>query len=358
MKSLSLLKKWICKDMFKRFRRSKINRRLVKSAAKLAVFALLLVSLVSLGKIQGTNSFFEDTDSISGNSVSAGYWIPTLTMSVDPTSPDGDNGWYVTSPCVSLEAKLGGVTASLTEVDIYYEFSNDGNPVDGGSLYDGTCISIPDGNPTQFQAIAVNVLNSDWKSNLFSGQFKVDTIKPIVDITAPVDGSTVSRSVPIKGTVTDTNPKNYRLKIKDSASTTVYDSGDVSLGSFTNQLLYTWDTSTFADGDYTIELKGEDQAGNQASDTISVKVKNAGAASGDVVINEVMWSGSTASNADEWLELRNMTGHDIDIGQWRIKNARHSGGTDEIMIPASKSIPAHGYFLLANYPKEQVPILK
>ncbi|MEP7162599.1 MAG: lamin tail domain-containing protein [Candidatus Moraniibacteriota bacterium] len=70
---------------------------------------------------------------------------------------------------------------------------------------------------------------------------------------------------------------------------------------------------------------------------------------GDVVINEVMWMGSTASTADEWIELRNMTGSAIPIGGWKVENAGPSSGT--IIIPAGKSIPANGFFLIANYAK-------
>ncbi|MCD6334669.1 MAG: lamin tail domain-containing protein, partial [Candidatus Latescibacteria bacterium] len=40
------------------------------------------------------------------------------------------------------------------------------------------------------------------------------------------------------------------------------------------------------------------------------------AASGDVVINELMWMGSTASSADEWIELRNTTDSEILLSGW------------------------------------------
>lgn len=72
------------------------------------------------------------------------------------------------------------------------------------------------------------------------------------------------------------------------------------------------------------------------------------ASSGDVVINEVMWMGSTSSTADEWIELRNMTDRDIDISNWRVDNAV-SGGGGHLEIPANYTISAHGYFLIANY---------
>ncbi len=38
----------------------------------------------------------------------------------------------------------------------------------------------------------------------------------------------------------------------------------------------------------------------------------------DIIINEIMWSGSTISSADEWIELKNTTTHDIDISGYKI----------------------------------------
>lgn len=69
---------------------------------------------------------------------------------------------------------------------------------------------------------------------------------------------------------------------------------------------------------------------------------------GDVVINELMWMGSSVSSADEWLELRNMTDHDINLSGFKL--TKLSGGIEvEMAISfAGKSIPAHGYFLIGN----------
>lgn len=66
-----------------------------------------------------------------------------------------------------------------------------------------------------------------------------------------------------------------------------------------------------------------------------------------VIINEVMWMGSTVKSSDEWIELRNTTDQAIDIGQWAIENATSSHGV--LYIPAGRSIPANGYFLISNY---------
>lgn len=76
---------------------------------------------------------------------------------------------------------------------------------------------------------------------------------------------------------------------------------------------------------------------------------------GDIVINEIMWMGSmdnenSVHSGDEWIELRNLTGHEIYIGKWTIENARPDN--KKYMIPASHSIPAYGYFLIANHPEQ------
>lgn len=64
-----------------------------------------------------------------------------------------------------------------------------------------------------------------------------------------------------------------------------------------------------------------------------------------VVINEVMWMGSTSSSADEWIELRNTTANPVDLTGWKIENAGESGAS----ITLNGIIPAGGFFFLSNY---------
>ena len=68
---------------------------------------------------------------------------------------------------------------------------------------------------------------------------------------------------------------------------------------------------------------------------------------GDVVINEIMWMGTQGDAADEWIELRNMTNNTIDLSNWVVDNLG-SGATNNIVIPNGKSIPANGFFMIAN----------
>jgi hypothetical protein len=233
-----------------RIRKSKINQRIARSIKKIGLVLVVLFLTISIGKVGGTNAFFTDKINVEKNTVSSGYWIPKLEMSVDPKNPDGDDGWYKTKPCVTL-------TASVTDSDdtkIYYRLKDE----DSYKKYDDSCVEIPDGE-WNFSAYAIFEGNDDWKSNIIEQEFKVDTSQ---------------------------------------------------------------------------------------------------AEAGDVVINEIMWMGSFASNKDEWIELRNTTKHDIDIKNWRIYGA--AGGNGHIQIDGNTNndytIHAHGFFLISRYDKEKSSI--
>ncbi|MCK5122731.1 MAG: DUF4215 domain-containing protein [Candidatus Pacebacteria bacterium] len=66
---------------------------------------------------------------------------------------------------------------------------------------------------------------------------------------------------------------------------------------------------------------------------------------GDVIINELMWMGSSVSSSDEWIELRNMTSLEINFSDtpWSIyKN-------DSPMLVINTGIlEADDYFLISN----------
>jgi hypothetical protein len=80
----------------------------------------------------------------------------------------------------------------------------------------------------------------------------------------------------------------------------------------------------------------------------------------NVIINEVAWAGSSASSEDEWLELKNTTTTDINLTGWQITKYT-SSKKQQLMIsiadnptdPNSTTIPAGGYFLIANNGPEQ-----
>ncbi|OQX50815.1 hypothetical protein B5M47_03120 [candidate division CPR3 bacterium 4484_211] len=62
---------------------------------------------------------------------------------------------------------------------------------------------------------------------------------------------------------------------------------------------------------------------------------------GSVVINEIMWTGTSASSADEWVELFNSTDDDVDLTGWGLYSI---DGSPEVSLEGS--IKAGGYYLL------------
>ena len=69
---------------------------------------------------------------------------------------------------------------------------------------------------------------------------------------------------------------------------------------------------------------------------------------GSVVISELMWPGSTASTADEWIELYNSSDATVDLAGWTL--TYRSGAEDKVMFvfDAAEILPRQT-FLIANY---------
>lgn len=67
-------------------------------------------------------------------------------------------------------------------------------------------------------------------------------------------------------------------------------------------------------------------------------------AQGNVILNEINWGGSSSSSADEWIEIRNMTGNTFDLTGWQLIGA----GNSDITIPSGTLSP-NGFFLIANF---------
>lgn len=65
----------------------------------------------------------------------------------------------------------------------------------------------------------------------------------------------------------------------------------------------------------------------------------------DVIISEIMWAGSTASAADEWIELTNMSNQSIDVSGWSLTGASNA----PIIFPNESFIDPHTPFLISNY---------
>jgi len=117
-------------------------------------------------------------------------------------------------------------------------------------------------------------------------------------------------------------------------------------------------TNLDSDTDYFFAIKSSDavnnwsDVSNSPSDTTLDDLADPWVNYGDVVINELMWMGTSGSTADEFLELRNLTDQDITIEDWIIEGAALTGG--DLTLPTSSIIPAQGYFLITNFDPSSV----
>jgi hypothetical protein len=68
-------------------------------------------------------------------------------------------------------------------------------------------------------------------------------------------------------------------------------------------------------------------------------------ASSPLIIGEVNWAGSSHSNADEWVEIWNISAEERSLAGWSLEGA--SG--DPILFSETMTVPAYGTFILSNY---------
>lgn len=96
-----------------------------------------------------------------------------------------------------------------------------------------------------------------------------DWTSPDVEIITPVEGSTVSGIVEVRGTVRDANLLRYWFVIENSAGNYVAGPGTVTTNeAFTDRLLLSWDTSALPDGIYKIKLEARDMAQNKDAGSV------------------------------------------------------------------------------------------
>lgn len=79
---------------------------------------------------------------------------------------------------------------------------------------------------------------------------------------------------------------------------------------------------------------------------------------GDVIINELMWMGSAASDADEWVELKNMTDSPVDLGGCQLTKKKTDGAEDLMVTFLENTIigTENPYFLISEYDREHSAI--
>ncbi|MEK7136831.1 MAG: lamin tail domain-containing protein [Patescibacteria group bacterium] len=68
----------------------------------------------------------------------------------------------------------------------------------------------------------------------------------------------------------------------------------------------------------------------------------------NVVISELLWSGSDLSSSDEWIELANTGTGDVALDGWRITKLSNGEEVEMLTFPQGTVAQSGGYFLISN----------
>ncbi len=105
--------------------------------------------------------------------------LPKTTIKVNPPSPDGENGYYVTTPVVTLTA-----TSPIDSNPTIYYYIDSGTP----TIYTHP-VTIPDGKHTLYYYAVDHQGN---KEKVHSVSFLVDTTPPVITIISPKNGAVLN----------------------------------------------------------------------------------------------------------------------------------------------------------------------
>lgn len=239
---------------------------------------------------------------------------------------------YATSTLFSL----GETTATTTAV---FEFSSD----DASAVFEcslDNMASTPCISPTrydnlsdgahEFQVVAIDQNNNQDETPVIIN-WTVDATPPET-ILELVDYSLMSIDFSVSWNSSSTNVSFYEIEYKIGTGGR-WENWENSASSGQKDFQAAQDNTI-----YYFRARATDMNNNQSS---WMEI-NAEISLNPVVINEVAWMGTSAAySSDEWIELYNKTGQDINLSGWTLKTSDSSPN-----ITLSGIIPAHGFYLL------------
>ncbi|MHA1686729.1 MAG: lamin tail domain-containing protein [Candidatus Heimdallarchaeaceae archaeon] len=246
-----------------------------------------------------------DSFALSGTIPAGGY----LVLAKDATAFYNLYGFYPDVDTLSLALSNTG-----DELRLYDSLGQEVDMVAWENYVAGWDVSAVDTTIHRISAIDTDSVN-DWEDsgtlgdpgtgNYGSGS---DTTPPTVTITSPSDGETVSGTIHITVSASDSSGINaYEIYI------------DGVLVASSNS--YYWDTTAYSDGTHTILAKAQDNAGNWGEDTINVTVDNSGYVPPSETVIKIMEYNIEESGINpDWKEVVKEENPDIvvfvETGTW------------------------------------------
>jgi len=173
------------------------------------------------------------------------------TITVLGTSSDSDG--YVTLVEIKIDSSSWQSCSGTTSWSKSWDTTGVGN----GQHTISARSKDDEGAYSEIDSVTVNVQNGGNQN-------------PVVDITYPNSGQTVSGTITISGTASDTDGSISLVEIK-------IDSGSWQTCSGTNSWTKSWDTNSVSNGQHTISARSKDNNGAFSNiDSVTVNVNNDG----------------------------------------------------------------------------------
>lgn len=149
-------------------------------------------------------------------------------------------------------------------------------------------------------------------------------------------------------------PSVYELSYTDGITSTVVPNPPAPQSAGSLQMFEV--SGLNSDTTYTFNLKSADSALNwsamsnsPSATTLDAVVADPNINPGDVVINELMWMGTSYRVSDEYVELRNMTDQTINLNGWYLTKQDAGGEVVMLTLGPTNYILDHDYFLISEY---------
>jgi len=193
---------------------------------------------------EGTTTLTASADDVAGNSNSSSVTVkldktpPSISLVVP--SPNGQNGWFVTPPTLTVDGSDAVSGVALKQIQ-----------VDGGSWQNGSAVVGGDGTHN----VSARVQDVAGNTSTASATVKVDTTPP--SVAALVSGTSGQNGWYVSAVTVSAG-------VSDATSGVALAQVDAGSG---------WRSSaSLGDGIHTVTLRGVDNAGNETITTTTIKV--------------------------------------------------------------------------------------
>jgi hypothetical protein len=196
---------------------------------------------------------------------------PDLEVDLPPV--DGRNGWYVSE--VDLSASATDAISGLSILN---------GSLDGGTTWISFPVHFTDGD----HLALIHARDVAGNEVTVSRRIRVDTVSPDMQITSHTSSNVVQGDVQLSGRLEDatSGPEGSEISVDGGVT---WQPALLVAGNWS----YIWDSGEVPNGNYTIQVRGMDRAGNDSDvSTISLTVDNAPPA---VSITERWWIWETGT---------------------------------------------------------------